>query len=416
MGATSAVGKPGRLPSLDGLRGAAALIVVFHHLSLLFSPIYATYFAPRSPEAHSEVWSLAWWVTSTPAQFLLAGPEAVLVFFVLSGLVVALPVLNRPNFNWVSYYPQRLARLYVPAAASVILALLVRAAADVFAADGLPSAIGDGTSWQSVLGALDLVSGNLSINVPLWTLRWEVVFSVMLPLFVTAAVAGRKIWPILALAAGGAAVVGSFNQELTSFTYLPIFLLGSIIAVKFNDISGWVDTSTRTRLVQWSGLAILVASVLLTTLHATIVGVFPAKFRLQETSLSLEFIGCIGLVLVAAFWKPAVRGLSSALFQWLGRVSFSLYLVHAPVIVAAYTIIGPGQEVATACVALAASLILAEVFTRLVERPSHKLAKRVGAASAAAMAGWSARSEQRTSATPRATPRISADVTPQILP
>ncbi len=44
-----------------------------------------------------------------------------LVFFVLSGLVVALPAL-RKGFSWRAYYPARLARLYLPIWGSLALA------------------------------------------------------------------------------------------------------------------------------------------------------------------------------------------------------------------------------------------------------------------------------------------------------
>ena len=385
----TAVGKQSsRVPALDGLRGAAALVVVFHHLSLLFGSVNATYFAPRSAEAHPPAWSLDWWVTSTPAQLLVAGPQAVLVFFVLSGLVVALPVLTRPTFSWISYYPQRLTRLYVPAAASVVLALAIRAVADALAAPGAAPAMAVGTSWQDVIGGLDLAFGNLSINVPLWSLRWEVVFSVALPLFVVLAVAGRSKWLILTVLASAAAIIGNLNPSLTSFVFLPVFFIGTVIAVKFSSIRDWAANPNRTHRIKWIGFVTIVISILLTTSHATVVGLFPGKFRLQEAAASVEFVGCIGLVLVAAFWRPAARVLSQTFFQWLGRISFSLYLVHAPIIVAAYTIIGPGRPWTTVGAALVVSLVVAESFCRLVEIPSHKLSRRMGASSSSAMTEW----------------------------
>jgi peptidoglycan/LPS O-acetylase OafA/YrhL len=386
-----------RIPSLDGLRGVAALIVVFHHLSLLLAPIAATYFDPRGQEAHPPVWSAYWWVTSTPAQLIVAGPEAVLVFFVLSGLVVAMPVLNRPSFSWISYYPQRMARLYIPAASSVLFAVLLISAAGAFSAE--PS----GTSasgwslrsptWQTIVGSFDLIFGNTKINDPLWTLRWEVVFSILLPLFVIAAVIGKRYWLILGIGAGVVTVVGAYSPAIPSFLYLPVFFLGTIIAVKFKEIGAWVSNPSRARLVRWAGLALLIASVLTATLHATAVGLFPGKYRVQGAASSIQFVGCVGLVLVAAFWQPAVRMLSMSFFRWLGRVSFGLYLVHVPVIVAVDTIAGPGREFQTIGIGLALSLVAAEIFTRVIETPSHRLSKRIGAASSAALSEWFASPE-----------------------
>ncbi|HEV7949025.1 MAG TPA: acyltransferase family protein, partial [Glaciihabitans sp.] len=65
-----------RLNSLDGLRGIAALVVVFYHLSLVARPFLDT--------GHTgDVW---WWLTETPLKVFTLGTESVLVFFVLSGV------------------------------------------------------------------------------------------------------------------------------------------------------------------------------------------------------------------------------------------------------------------------------------------------------------------------------------------
>ncbi len=90
----------GRWKGLDGLRGLAAIVVVLHH-SLLTSPSLAlAYFGgPKAP-----VGSPSWLLTYTPLHLVWAGPEAVLVFFVLSGFVLTLPVLTSPandcRFVW----------------------------------------------------------------------------------------------------------------------------------------------------------------------------------------------------------------------------------------------------------------------------------------------------------------------------
>jgi peptidoglycan/LPS O-acetylase OafA/YrhL len=50
----------------------------------------------------------------TPLHLVWAGPEAVLVFFVLSGLVLSAATQGRSDFRWSAYYPSRLMRLYLP--------------------------------------------------------------------------------------------------------------------------------------------------------------------------------------------------------------------------------------------------------------------------------------------------------------
>ena len=87
-------GAVGRLAALDGLRGIAALVVVFHHIYQIARPFI-------EPTTHAwAVGSLWWFISSTPIKLLSAGSESVLVFFVLSGLVVPLPLLARRPRRW----------------------------------------------------------------------------------------------------------------------------------------------------------------------------------------------------------------------------------------------------------------------------------------------------------------------------
>ena len=92
-----------RLTQLDGLRGIAALIVVIFHLSLIAQPFLDT--------GHTgDAW---WWISDTPLRIATDGTQAVLLFFVLSGLVVALPVLRQgfTKFSWKKYFASRFLRL-----------------------------------------------------------------------------------------------------------------------------------------------------------------------------------------------------------------------------------------------------------------------------------------------------------------
>lgn len=78
-----------RLRELDGLRGLAALIVLFYHISLTYPSLAAPYYAQPVEGP------LAFALTYTPLHLLRDGRMAVYIFFVLSGLVLALPVLAR---------------------------------------------------------------------------------------------------------------------------------------------------------------------------------------------------------------------------------------------------------------------------------------------------------------------------------
>jgi peptidoglycan/LPS O-acetylase OafA/YrhL len=99
----------GRERSLDGVRGAAALAVFFSH-ALIVSPSLGrtASLAPNAVDG-TALRILAY----TPLRLLWIGPEAVVIFFVLSGYVMTLPFMGDRNPNWAAYYGKRLIRLYL---------------------------------------------------------------------------------------------------------------------------------------------------------------------------------------------------------------------------------------------------------------------------------------------------------------
>jgi peptidoglycan/LPS O-acetylase OafA/YrhL len=390
-----------RLRSLDGLRGLAALVVVFHHLFQTLPTVAdATLTGPGRPP----VWSFSWWVLSTPAHILVAGPEAVLVFFVLSGFVVSLPVIRKAHFNWMSYYVQRSLRLYLPSIASVLLAALwillshqnsATATSSWTAGSSFPT-----VSVAQVVSAFDLLFGNIDINNPLWSLRWEVVFSLTLPLFVIIAIVVRRIW-WAALLICWAAIVAGQHLESDSLRFLPLFLVGTILQTRMPEIQRWYGRMANRR--GFSLIAVLAAAVslLLIVLPWVTDAIWPASRAIHVASGAVVVVGAFGLVVCAALCGPLSAALSTRFFQWLGRISFSLYLVHVPVIIALSSVFGRGEQFIALPVALAASLLVGGLFARFVEQPSHRLSRAAGTAASSALARWFQPTPDTTSPDPR---------------
>ncbi|CEK16500.1 predicted acyltransferase [Chthonomonas calidirosea] len=99
-----------RIEYLDGLRGVAALFVVMHHTFLTF------FLSPVALRTHLPPLLLTLW--NGLLHFLFAfGHEAVVVFIVLSGYVLMLPVTRTPNGtlpNGIADYVKRRARRILP--------------------------------------------------------------------------------------------------------------------------------------------------------------------------------------------------------------------------------------------------------------------------------------------------------------
>ena len=364
-----------RVYSLDGLRGVAAVVVFVHH-AFLTQPALAE--AYRAHPGH--LGTVSWLFTHTPLHLLWAGTEAVFVFFVLSGLVLALPASDGGRIDLAAYYPRRLLRLYLPVWAAVVLALGWAAA--------FPRLWHRGDSWwlkdyaaeptaAGARGDLLMLHGPGTTNHVLWSLQWEVVYCLALPLVVVLLKIGRRLWWLKASAVMGAMAAGA-GLNNSALWYLSIFATGTLMALERPRLGRWAAwLDDREKADRWWA-ATLTASLglLLTYWFVPVAG-------MQATGLGavrgLQALGACGLVFVAWF-APAARGaLNSEIAQWLGDRSFSLYLVHLPVIVAVSTWLGGQPHLGGVLIASAViAFPLAAVFHRFVEQPAHRLARTVG--------------------------------------
>ena len=349
--------------------------MVFHH-SLLALP------AAANLSAIPPVGSPIWWLEFTPLKLLTAGNEAVLIFFVLSGFVLAVPVLRAPSYDWVAYYFRRTIRLYLPVIASIALAAIV-----IYAH---PQKSGNGSSWVDAysvkspswglfLQSLDIFEPANAVNNPLWTLRWEMIFSLALPFFVFGALLVRRQWVPVLVGAVVLVFLGTL-KDVSFLLYLPVFFCGSVLAANADRLLEW---STRVRgrpgvSIAW--LALLLGGCVLLIAHWLLQPFLTHAVIVDEFLLGLSFVGAVVIVAVAFLWRPFEAALTVAPVRWLGRVSFSLYLVHVPIILAFANVFGAGNWPLTVAVAIPVSLVVAELFARFVEQPAHRLSKRVGSA------------------------------------
>lgn len=367
-----------RFAGLDGLRGLAALVVLLHHV-LLVQPSLAQAHRAR-PGALADVTEA---LVYSPLHLAWAGAEAVLVFFVLSGLVLSAGPLalrgaaGRPA--WSDYYPRRFVRLYVPVAAAVLIALpqarWLRDDGPVSGASWVYDAhVGSGTVGNALRDA-SLVHEQVSfLDGPLWSLHWEVLFSLALPAYLLLG-RFRRTWQALGLV--GALLVlsaaGAY-RDVAALELLPVFGLGVVVAGvlpqarelarrfwwQLLGVSGLLLTST------WSLRGLVEGHVL-----------SPAA---TGVSTALTTLGALLLVLAFLDGPAAVWAARSSVVRWLGRRSFSLYLVHAPIVITvAFLLGGAPSLVPLAVLAVPLSLLAAEAFGRLVEEPAHRLSRRVGA-------------------------------------
>ena len=355
-----------RLDQLDAVRGLAALVVVVGHIGVFTD----------SSILGSRAFALS------PLHLIEAGNSAVVVFFVLSGLVLTIPVLRSRRDHvssralWSPYYPRRLVRLYLPSWGALALgfALVTWASTVVHAPPGSPIALASAApSLRDLAHGVVFLSGSGTIDPPLWSLSLEVIASLALPLVIVLVLATRPRtpWKLLIVLLLSPLVCAA---SLQNGTVLVAFVTGALLAL--------VQLRRSRGPATWSGsrwVAVLVVSaLLLNTAPWLDLLSLPSKAASGILGLT-RILGALGVVAVALFWEPACRFLMLKPLQWLGSRSFSLYLVHFPVlvIIGALLLTGRSSGLYTP-IALAGALAAAEVFYRVVERPSHRLSQGVG--------------------------------------
>lgn len=386
-----------RILYLDGLRGWAALFVLFHHLLLAF--------APDGHEAGIKASPVA-----APVSFLTDGPLAVSIFFILSGIVLTAAVTAANDrggrLGLAALAIKRWLRLGLPifAAGLIVLALLSlqvdRSIAIGWAAE---------SSWMrkffpptydpTLLTILReaFVTAFIGPETPvhdpvLWTIRIEFPGSLLIFLLALYLSPG-----LLRLAVGLAIGIGLalVPQGLPAgwiANYCSLFALGLVL----HDLA-WLDARRKVEPGAWrssAGITLVICGLCLFPLFG--LSVYdpaatppdPAKQAILGTSQIRAALVVAGVML-----SPVLQQfLANVLSGFLGRVSFGLYLLHAPLIWSfgglAYLplrpLLGPVTAATCASVAVAALAITAAwLFHHAVEQPSMKVSARI-----AALANW----------------------------
>ncbi|WP_213814465.1 acyltransferase [Glaciihabitans sp. dw_435] len=356
-----------RFASLDGLRGVAAVIVVVFHVVASDTRAGAIYtLTNREP-----LTSIEWLFNYTPLRILWSGSEAVVLFYVLSGFVLALPFARGRTQQWRYFYPRRLLRLYIPAIASLIFAWLTTLVIH-------RAVIPGGSPWlnvhaeeahgplQVVLGS-SLMAGWGSLNTSLWSLRWEVIFSLLLPVFLyLASRLSRALWLKVAVVIAFCALWPVFGFFYGDLVYIAVFALGVLLAYNVERIR---VVAARIPTAAW--WIALVAAIALITNSWLVAGADPYS-RVRLAWIGIAAVGSVMVVIIVAFWPPAKRLFESRPVRWLGMISFSLYLTQEPIVVGlSFLTRGSWPLWIELPLALALSLLVGWLFYRYVEKPSH---------------------------------------------
>ncbi len=290
---------PTRNAQLDGLRGYAAFVVAIYHVITGTEPSLITRILPVTIQSLRDGYD----VTLKIVLLMVSGETAVVIFFVLSGVVLFKSLAaDRTPFLTLSYQfvVRRLFRIY-PA---MLICLI--ACALLFPLAGIA------VTWETFIKNALLIQFHL--NGATWTLAVEFL---AIPLFLAAALAFRRFreWGLIAvllLAWLAAQKTSSVMHFQLMKTFWLAFALGMLIPTRIGE-----------RVAQVLPLAALPAFFICMLLARHVV-------EGPNTGLKLLQWSAAFVVLMLYYGKSGAFGrfLEWPISQFLGRISYSFYLFN----------------------------------------------------------------------------------------
>ena len=329
-------------PDIEGLRGIAILLVLLFHAGLPWTP---------------------------------GGFVGVDVFFVISGFLITGKLWRESQqpggLNITRFYAWRIRRLLPAALVAIavitVFGLLLAAPLDrsELAADGAASALS--IANMRFIGSVDYFAATTSPSpfLHFWSLSVEEQFYLVWPALIVLLTwrGGSSRRLIVALLIG---VVASFALSIwltdtspaRAFYLLPTRVwqlgVGGLLA-----LVGVMGTSRGAGALAWAGLAaVAVAGVALT-----------AEMPYPGLAALLPTAGAVALLYGGAAPSGPVRLLAAAPLRFLGKISYSLYLWHWPLLVLPLMFLERALTGVEVVASVAAAIGVSWLSWRFVEQP-----------------------------------------------
>jgi peptidoglycan/LPS O-acetylase OafA/YrhL len=369
-GATALNDKKIRFHYLDGVRGVAAFLVIFYHFRNAFF----------DKTENSSGFVFLWQQLDL---FFLKAEFSVQLFFVLSGFVLAYNSFYRENFlkkQWIKRYYRLVMPVFI---SSLIYFFLIKSGALGF--DALSKI--HTNSWIEMHWQMEFTLPQFfirffysfllffdwqfiwNINSSLWTIPVELFWSYILFAHFAVMKFIKKKWMKNIFLAGAILFLIRF-VEITGENYAVLFLAGALMALNFDFLRQFFSQSYRRYLL------------LATAIGYTIV-VENGWWLAESYSYPFRwgFFAAMIYILLALVSQKIQEIFSLPFVQWLGRISFALYLLHLLVIGTAASwlyVSVPFFRADTGLlllllITILLSLGISDLFTRYIDEPLMNL-------------------------------------------
>lgn len=312
----------------------------------------------------------------SPLRLFFAAHEAVLLFFLISGFVLTLS-LARDNLPYQVFALRRITRIWLP----YVVALALAAVGAVWFNGPVSGTSGwFAETWKDA-PAVALIAQHLllvgkfeviRLNTAFWSLVYEMRISFLFPAVL---LLSRRSALIVAMACIAATLVtwltrsSAFGAEwLITLHFAGIFAVGGWMAFRVDDLMNRWQAITGGRSVAVTAGAVIL--VMYAGALRPVIGPF-SDWPIVA--------GLAWLMISALAYQPAARWLQRPLPQYLGRISYSLYLTHGTILFAGVHYLAPTIGLARVMpFYLVSAFVVAHSFNRAVEEPAIALTRRIG--------------------------------------
>ncbi|ETI67537.1 acyltransferase family protein [Neobacillus vireti] len=368
-----------RYDQLDSLRGLAAISVFLGHISIVTATPFISFTVSS--------------IVFLPLKVFIGKSSYSFVnfFFVLSGFVLFLLFTKGKTKNYGGFIISRFFRIYIPYIVAVTVSIITYLS---FSKGGIKELSGwFNLSWTVPLTLKDMLDhimmiGNFNTNLynnVLWSLVQEMRVSLIFPII--AVIIIRVKWHVSLLMCFCLSFISGlnniFNWEnslgyhtsfFASLQIISMFILGSLLAKHlYQLIEIYVILTKNNKIV----LLIFTVSCFIYNEALTVVANHLGIYQYGEI-MSDYSIG-VGSVLVILISLASIRVQSVLLIKpllFLGRISYSLYLYHLPILFSLIYVfykILPLWSILIISIPLA--IITAHISWLIIERPASRYGK-----------------------------------------
>ena len=337
-----------RIEIFDGMRGLASVIVMIFHMAVW--TVYG-YSANEYKVFADPFWRVA---TQTPLKMLWGGNEAVLVFYIIGGFVLARPYLSLRKLDFKPFILKRWIRLMLPYVLVIAVTIVLIALFGAWKQDTIDLSGSFNVKWKWVPNAgeilLYLLGYDYNLNIlsgAFWSMVQEWRLSFVLP-FVAVALHRHSTWKVLGCYAvlqqgiealtnwgmrSGTAWLAHLSESLNRTNYYALFfVMGAVLAKHLPAIRTFVQQHRLFRILSAWAIPFLIPS-------QWILAALGLSFRVRH-ALLLTGLGIILFLLLCMESPRLTAFFKSKPLLLLGKLSFSLYLTHTTSIVLFVTFLG----------------------------------------------------------------------------